>query len=244
MASAAQRYQEEIHDRLGFFATWLPGDPIEIGDVGVLQGGRFRRATSLRELGVAFKLESVGVPQDFLYSSTRGTGVAFSAGADAAVAEAEVRVEFSGVGSFVFHASGLRPQRIENPAAIGIELIRLHSAGTWNRDWLLVEALHTAKRATIMVCDDTSGEVVLAAKTAGLRPIVSLADPKISLSVGSAHGRIVQAIARPGLHPLYSCLRVKDPLLGAAKVQPVRGLNDISAEEVFVRPAIEELLSS
>ena len=244
MASTAQRYQEEIHDRLGFFATWLPADPIDIGDVGVLQGGRFRPTTSLSELNVAYTLGSPGVAQDLQYTSTHGTSVAFSAGADAAVAEAEIRVEFSDAGSFVFHVSGLRPQRIESPAAVGIELLRLHDAGKWNRDWLVVEALYTASRATILVCEGASGEVVLAAKTAGLQPIASLADPKIRLSVASARGSIVQVVARLGLHPLYSCLRVKDPLLRAPSVQPVRGLDDLSAEDFFVRPSIDELLGS
>jgi hypothetical protein len=244
VASPAQRYQAEIHDRLGFFATWLPADPLEIGDVGLLQGGRFRRMTSLRELGVAYTVETGGVAQDLQYTSTHGTSVTSSAGADAAVVEAEIRIEFSNAGAFVFHVSGLRAQRIESPAAVGRDLLRLHGDGRWDADWLLIEALHTAKRATILVSEDASGELILAAKTAGLQLIGSLADPKIELSVASARGSIVQAVGRRGLHPLYSCLRVKDPLLRKASVKPVRGLNELSAEDVFVRPAIDELLRS
>ena len=36
MASPVKTYQSEMHDKLGFFATWLPGDHVELGDVGVL----------------------------------------------------------------------------------------------------------------------------------------------------------------------------------------------------------------
>jgi hypothetical protein len=244
MASHAQRYQAEIHDRLGFFATWLPGDPIDIGDVGVLRSGRFRRTTSLSQLGVAYSVGAAGAAQDLQYTSTNGTSVALAAGADATVAEAEIRVAFSDAGSFVFHVSGLRLQRIEDSAAVGAELLRLHEAGDWDRDWLLVETLHTAKRATILVCEDASGEVVLTAKTAGLKPLASLADPEIDLTVASARGSIVQLVARNDLRPLYSCLRVKDPILRAASIQPVRGPDDLSPEDLFVRPAIEELLES
>jgi hypothetical protein len=244
MASAARRYQEEMHDRLGFFATWLPADPIEIGEVGLLEGGRFRRMTSLRELGVTCTTETSAVTQDLQYTSTHGTSMTSSAGADAAVVKAEIRIEFSNAGAFVFHASALRPHRIENPAAVGVELLRLHREGRWDGDWLLIEAVHSAKRAAILVSEDASGELVLAAKTAGLESIVSLADPKISLTVASARGSIVQAVGRPGLHPLYSCLRVKDPLIGRPSVHPVRGLDEVSPEDVFVRPAIEDLLDS
>ena len=35
-------YREEMHGNLGFFASWLPADPVDVGDIGVLEGGRFR----------------------------------------------------------------------------------------------------------------------------------------------------------------------------------------------------------
>ena len=34
MVSPVQRYQREMHDNIGFFATWLPGDLLELGDIG------------------------------------------------------------------------------------------------------------------------------------------------------------------------------------------------------------------
>lgn len=44
------------------------------------------------------------------------------------------------------------------------------------------------------------------------------------------------------LHPLYSCLRVKDPMFGAAEVLPVQGGDD--AARLLLRPGIGELLDS
>ena len=41
MASPVKRYQQEMHNNLGFFATWLPSTAIALGDIGVLQSGRF-----------------------------------------------------------------------------------------------------------------------------------------------------------------------------------------------------------
>jgi hypothetical protein len=36
-------YQEEMHNSVGFFATWLPGDILDLGDVGELKDGQFRK---------------------------------------------------------------------------------------------------------------------------------------------------------------------------------------------------------
>jgi hypothetical protein len=58
MASPVKLYQQEMHSNLGFFANWLPGDPIEVGDVGVLESGRFRRVVSLEDLGIGCDVSS------------------------------------------------------------------------------------------------------------------------------------------------------------------------------------------
>jgi hypothetical protein len=50
MPSPVALYQREMHKNLGFFATWLPGDQLELGEAGVLKGGRFRKQSSLAEL--------------------------------------------------------------------------------------------------------------------------------------------------------------------------------------------------
>src|SRR5262245_51278402 len=113
MASPVMLYHQEMHNNLGFFATWLPGDPIEIGDVGVLENGRFRPMTSLKEFGIACDISTSQSAQNVHYTSRQGTKIATSSGAAAtAIAKAEITIEFSRQGAFVFNASPLRPQRL------------------------------------------------------------------------------------------------------------------------------------
>lgn len=245
MASPVALYHREIHDNLGYFATWFPGDPIEIGDAGVLEGGRFRRTSSLKDLGIPCEVGAGQGSQNVQYTSTQGTKMTASGGAEAtATAKAEISIEFSREGAFVFHASSLRPQRLENRAAVAELIVNAYHNGKWQKDWLLVEMLHTAERATIIVSEDSSAGIVLVASADVPRAAISLADPKIGLTVASMRGKIVHVVGGKGLHPLYSCLRLKDPLFGAASVQPVRGPGGAGEDVQFSRPGIDELLNS
>jgi hypothetical protein len=245
MASPVKLYQKEMHGNLGFFATWFPGDPMEIGDAGVLEGGRFRRMASLKELGIEPEVSSGGSPQNLQYTSTEGTKVTLSAGAAAtAVAKAEITVSFSKNGAFVFHVTGLRPERLENRAAVAEQIIDAYKKNKWNKEWLLVEALHSADSATIIVSEDTSAELVLAASATTPITGISLSDPKIGLTVASTRGKLVHIVGGKKVRPLYSCLRLKDPLFGATSLQPVRGVKTHGNEVPFDRIGVEELLES
>ncbi|HJX53679.1 MAG TPA: hypothetical protein VJ801_13010 [Polyangia bacterium] len=244
MASPVKLYQKEMHDNLGFFATWLPGDPIEIGDAGVLKNGGFRREGSLAELGIRCDVSEGSSTQDVKYTSTSGTKLAFSAGANAAgVAKTEITIDFSREGAFVFHASGLRTRRLSNRMEVARKLLAAYRTAKWPKNWWLVEALHTAQRATIIVSEGNSAGVSLAASAAAI-PSVSLADPKITLSVTSTRGRLVHVVGAQGLRPLYACLRVEDPLFGEPRVEAVRGIGEPDDEPTLSRPIIEDLLDS
>jgi hypothetical protein len=242
MASPVKVYQREMHDNLGFFPTWLPGDGIQIGDAGVLEGGRFRRTASIAELGIVCEVSTAAATQDVQYTSTQGISIGTKAGAAAALAKGEIRIEFSRKGAFLFHASRLQAQQLENRTKLGDEIVKAYERGKWNKDWLLVETLHTADCATVIVSEDSSAELVLAASAEGPLASISLADPKIGLTVASTRGRIVHIIGGKGLRPLYSCLRLKVPFFGSPSTQPVRGAT--GNEFPLARPAIDELLDS
>jgi hypothetical protein len=71
-----------------------------------------------------------------------------------------------------------------------------------------------------------------------------LADPKLGLGVASSSGKIVHIVAANNLNPLYSCVKVRDPLLfGKPSVVAVRGRAD-QRHDALGRPSIDDLLSS
>jgi hypothetical protein len=243
MASPVKTYQSEMHDNLGFYATWLPGDPIEIGDAGVIVDGRFRRQTTLSDLGIAFDVSGVGAAQDMRYTSKQGTKLTADASADAAgIARAEIKIDFTADGAFVFHASGIRAQRLQKLSEIGRQVVAAYEQGSWEKSWILVEALYAADCATIVVSQDSSAGLTLAAKMDTPVPELSLANPKAHLGVVASRGQLVQVVGERNLHPLFTCFRVRSSLFGTPSFAPARG--EGSASEVFERPSLEELLEA
>lgn len=245
MVSPVRLYQREMHGNLGFFATWLPGDPIEIGDVGLLEAGRFRRMASLKDLGIPCEVDVSSTQQNVQFTSTKGTRLTTSAGANApTLVKAEIKIGFSREGAFIFNAFKLRPRRLVNHSTVAEAILDAYRNHHWEQGWLLVETVHVAERATIVVSEDSSAELVLVADVAGALPTVSLANPRIGFTVASTRGKVVHIVGGRDLHPLYSCLRLKSTFFGEPSLQPVRGIGDVRLESAFSRPAIDDLLDS
>jgi hypothetical protein len=243
MASPVKTYQTEMHTNLGFYATWLPGDPIEIGDAGEVVDGRFRRRATLADLGIAFTVGDVGSAHDMRYTSKQGTKLTPDAASDVAgVARVEIDIDFSAEGAFVFHASGMRARRLQNLPKVGPQVLAAYDQGRWERHWLLVEALYAADCATIVVSQDSAASLTLAAKVEAPLPALSLANPKAGLEVVASRGQLVHVVGERNLHPLFTCFRVRRSLFGASTFAPARGAD--SPAEVFERPSLDELLAA
>ncbi len=245
MASPVKIYQKEMHNNVGFFATWFPGDHIELGAVGVMKNGRFRQEATLKDLGIKYKQSDEGSPQPLKYISSKGTTIESSAGANVPAVTAEITIDFSSVGAFLFDALNVRQVRVKNRFDVTADILELYQEGKWHKEWYVIESLHIADSATIIVSHDQAASIVMAASSQ--LPILSttLADPRIDLSVKSSRGKLFQVIAKRDLRPLYACLRLKDGLFKAPKVVPVRGtVSRETSTMMFARPSIDELLES
>lgn len=245
MGSPVKLYQEQMHSNVGFFATWLPASTLELGDFGLLEAGRFRRLGSLQELGLPHPDVREGAPESMSYSAAvqRAIGGSVAAGTAVPAVDAELSMKFSQQGGYVFEAAGMRHMEVANRITLASNLLAAYNQGKWQKEWLVVDAVYRAARATIIVSEDSASELVLRASSQLPMTALSLADPKLSLSVSRSSGKIVQVIAESELTPLYSCLRVRDPIFGVPSVAPVRGLGDKN-EPALSRLAIGELLDS
>lgn len=245
MASPVQRYQREMHGNVGFFATWLPGDLLELGDIGTLKDGMFRRRSSLRELGIKYFPSALGASQNLQYTSKSGT--AFSVDSSVAAPKpldisAAIKVEFSSEGSFLFHATNVRNRRLDNIANLTRSILEIWNEGKWDKNWYVVESLHHADCATVIISEEASAGVTFNAK--GALGGIPLADPKVNLSISSSRGKMAQVLVGRDLRPLYSCLRVRDGWFSEPSVEAVRGESANPRGSPFVRPGIAELLES
>src|SRR5262249_42743298 len=209
--------------------------------------GRFHKVASLAELGIPSTAGAAGTPQTMSYSSTESTTIGGSASGEVVqAAKAEVSVKFGTQGSFVFQAIGVRSVQLAETVPTAAAIIAAFARGNWKKEWLLVDSIYAAESATIIVAEDESAEIVLKASTALPLGSLPLADPKLGLSVSSTRGKLFHVVAGSGLHPLYSCLRLRKLPFADPEVGPVRGA--AAAPDAAVRqlayPSIGELLDS
>jgi hypothetical protein len=243
MVSPVGAYQEEMHRNVGYFATWLPSDPIALGDLGILRDGRFSRLSSLQALQIPFAEEVGEAEQEIQCTSKSGTKISSSLGTKVAgLAKASITIELVADGAFVFQASGVRTRRLANPGQVSREIVNCYKRGDWDKRWLLVETCHTARFATVIISQDKSASVALEASLDGPLPTTFLADPKLGLRISSTNGRVVHVVGQRGLTPLYSCLRVQPHVFGEPSLEPARGIGDRPTE--LERVGIRELLNS
>jgi hypothetical protein len=246
MSNPVKLYQQEMHKNVGYFANWLPGNALSLGDVGVWEGGRFQKLTTLKNLGIPSALGASGNPQTLDYTSTSDTSVNTNVGAAVAgVAKADITVKFSRQGAFLFQAIGVQGVDLANRNETAMGMLDALERTTWKKEWMVIDSLYEAASATIIVSEDTSSELVLSTSSALPIGSLGLADPRLGLTVSSKRGKIVHVIAGSGLHPLYTCMKIKSSLFGGPAVSPVRGLQGgVSAAQSLARPGLNDLLDS
>jgi|SRR6185436_16111712 len=245
MASPVKLYQQQMHNNVGFFATWLPSSDVKLGDLGVLEAGRFRRVGSLEELGIRIANVREGTPENMSYSAwaDKKTATSGSAGSTLPIAKAELAIQFSQQGGYVFEAAAIRSVEIADRLKITQSILALYERGDWKKEWLLVDAVYKADSATIIVSEDSASGIVLNASSDIPLGSLPLANPKLALSVSSVTGKVVHVVSQSGLSPLYSCLRVQESFFGKPSLSPVRG-TQVNTADAFARCGIEDLLDS
>lgn len=225
MASPVKLYQKEMYDNLGLFATWLPGSSVGIGDVGILEFGRFIKLTSLRELGIPQGSRRIGSKQNMNYTAAVERSVAATAQAGVAldVADTSVHLRFTRQGGYVFEAIGMLNIELTQRTILADQIVAAHERSKWSKEWLLIDSICTAESATIIVSEESGSEMVLKAHAALQAGMTTLADPSVKLSISSSKGRIVQIVSQSNVTPLYSCAKLHVPFLGDPSLRASRG---------------------
>lgn len=237
---AVNSYHTQIRNNLERFATWFPGDHIEIGDFGKLVGGRVRREGNLAELGIGVEVEVTDVPQPISYSSTKGLSVNAQVGAAGqGLGKAVAEYSFSSAGACVFEATGVRHHRIRNRHAVGQAIVAAHEAGTWTRGWYLIEELWSAACTTVIIAQTKDSSLTLAAELDSPVPAL-LTNPEAGLRVTARSGKIIEIIGVKDARPLYACCKLK--LFD--RVSAMRGGSDASQDDPFVSLTLDEMSDS
>jgi hypothetical protein len=216
--SVHKMYTKDVYENLKYRPTWLPGTPVQLGTVGVIEDGIFRAVTDLSQLGIPFKVTLDSARDAIDFTSEKGVSITFKAAGEAnarfralAKADAGALIEFSREGAVVLQLRDVSLNRISDQYALSRAMLRSIAVGDeskqWQRDWVVITEVARAGRATIVISD--SGNSRLKLKASGSTAPTSLVDASAGLSVVAESQISTKVIAESGLTPLYRGLRVK-----------------------------------
>jgi hypothetical protein len=216
--SVYKLYAKDVYENLKYRPTWLPGSPVELGAVGVIEEGIFRPITDLKALDIPFA-EKVDSDRDAIdCASKNGVSISFKAAGETngkfeaiAKADAGVLIEFSREGAVVLQLRDVSLNRIADQSALSRALLRSMAVGDetkqWQRNWVVITEVARAGRATIVI--SSSGNSRLELKASGSTAPASLVDASAALSVATESEISTKVIAESGLTPLYRGFRVR-----------------------------------
>ena len=215
--SVHKMYAKDVYGNLKYRPTWLPGTPVQLGTVGVIEDGIFRAVTDLNRLGIPSEV-IVDSDRDAIdFTSEKGVSIAFKAAGETnarfraiAKADAGALIEFSREGAVVLQLKDVSLNRISDQHSLRRALLTSIAVGDeskqWQRDWVVITEVARAGHATIVISH--SGNSRLELKASGSTAPTSLVDASAAFSVAAESQISTKVIAESGLTPLYRGLRV------------------------------------
>lgn len=213
-------YSNEVYDNLRpLYGNWEPGQPIELGDYGVLQGRIFVRLGSIKAMNIPFKPISEPRKSQKYFASSGSTSVSLNAAGSAAVpgganVKASLKIDFTSERAVFFNAAECEYHMIDDKRSVGDNIMKLYKASPrkWKRDWVVVTDVIKAGATTVAISGGRTSSIVIEAT--GSEPTINLADASVGLAMKSASNVGYQVIAGQGLTPLLGLSGIKSNFLG------------------------------
>ena len=214
MKTTVRQYTDELFRQFHYYATWLPGSPVELGTIGTMKDKEFTKASHLRNEGILYETDEDTSTSDFDYSSKGAvtvrpklSGEVPVAGSVLSQADAGVTVEFSRQNAILFRAIGTTTVSIRDQIKLGREIRKRVEEGTWNKRWVVITELIKAESATILISSSVKGKAELKAKTAVSTGAIDIADLQLQLEVVFSKDLSTKIVAGEGLTPLFKVRR-------------------------------------
>lgn len=216
MKGPQEQYTDEMKKKFGYIATWLPGVPLLLGDIGILNDNVFTRIASLEDFQIPFDIREDDTADDLDYSSrgsvsvtTKISGTAAPQGSTLGSIDAGFIVEFGNENSILFKANQTRTNLIKDTIKIGDEILKLYRDGKWNKHWVVITELVKAETATIFISNTTNAKIELKANANIEATKLDIADAKFEFGATFYKGLDTKIIAQTGLSPLFKVKGLK-----------------------------------
>lgn len=241
MISLARRYARQMSARFGYLATWSPGSPLALGDVGFYEDNIFRQVTTLANLGIKFtpRLDATNDARECTSGNDLSVVIKVSGEilADSKLLEADVgiRVEFGSRNAFLFRGVSCLESSIDDKNAVHREVIARYEAGDWKKDWVMVDEVVECRSGRVIISQSNKALVEFKGKGGAALTGWELANLGASVEVANKIGSMFDTTATAGMTPLFRASRLRhtflSPKVGVGAVRsfaprPVRADND------------------
>jgi hypothetical protein len=215
----SKKYTKELKRQFGYLATWLPGTPLSLGDIGVLRNNEFTKISNLADLGITFEIELDSTKADIEHSSkgavsisTKASGAIATQGSVLGEIDAGVTVVFSKESAILFKANGTTSPSIKDQIKLGKEILKLYKEGKWDKDWAVVTEKVDAESATILISSSKNGKIELKAKGEIETKNIDIADAELDFELSYSKDLSTKIFAEESLTPLFKASKVKSRL--------------------------------
>ncbi|MDX3098228.1 hypothetical protein PV318_00690 [Streptomyces sp. ME02-6991-2B] len=211
MASIPELYTREMHTKYAYLACWLPSTPMAVGDVGVLSDHRFRKLTTLAELGIPFTRNEDSPLADLNYSSAECVAVEpeVRLGSPAQDALCSLSVTFTRDGATLFQASGCVQESIGNLPALEVALRARHESRDWRLEYVVVTEVVRTGPTAILVAEHRGAQLDLQVSTSALTSLLPVAGATAKCAVTRRRGIAADVLAPDGATPLFNAVQLR-----------------------------------
>lgn len=220
MNSAQKQYTNEMKRKFGYFATWNPGLPLELGDIGIMKNNIFNKISNIKNFNITFEIVQDSTTMDLEHFSkgsveiaTKLAGKIPPAGSVLTTLEAGVIVEFNKEKSTLFKANNTTTNSIDDGIKLGNEILKLYKQGKWNKKWVVINELIKAENSTIIISNASNGKIELKANANVDLPNIDIADASFDFTTQFSRGLETKFITTNNLTPLFKIMGIKTKFL-------------------------------
>lgn len=219
MDGPAEQYTQALHKKFRYRATWAPGAPIRIGDIGVIEDGTFTLKSTLGSMGMPTPRVRRDPRADDEWQFESSKDVSWIAKAKGTVSatvpnvpkgKLGAAISFGKQGAVVLSLKDVTIQMLEDVVAIEDAMWDLLERDLWDQDWAIITETVQAKRGTVLISAGSNAKVELMAKGSATAGPVKLGDISMGFSLVSKQGMHTTFVAKDGLTPMYRAIRFKD----------------------------------
>lgn len=243
MQGPRKQYTDNLFKKFGYYATWEPNVPLELGDIGVLKKNEFTRVTTLGSKGISFEVRSDPSASKLEYATSGGVSTTIKLagkpapqGSVLGEADAGFIVEFGRENAILFQSNGSTTPSILDQDALGKEILKLYESGDWKKNWVVITELVEAKSGTVLISNSSQGRIELKATANIGTEAIDIADASANFEHAFHKDIGTKIVAEQGLTPLFKLKGIKSRWLGDPEFQD----RSLKSGEIPVEPTDAE----